>query len=255
MHRRAVATFLSVVTVLSLNLVVPHPAMAQGAPHCPPGQPAEFVFGIGQLHQRLGAIMGVPLECEYVNPDNQDTLQHTTTGLAYYRPEINTPMFTDGQTHWALSNNQVLMWRNPSVEPPRATATEAAYLSTARPLARELDTLQARLISVERQASAGQIDSVDVAEIGSLYDELAAARDAMLRAPASDRLESYDDKLVSAYQESVAAAELLLRARLTEIPDARAAFITEASSRVATSNRLQGDANYAYSLALPIVVG
>jgi hypothetical protein len=212
-------------------------------------------LGIGQLHQRLGAIMGAPLECEWVNPDNQDTLQHTTTGLAYYRPAINTPMFTDGQTHWALSNNQVLMWRNPSIEPPRATATEAAYLATARPLARQLDTMQARLISVERQASAGHIDSVDVAEIGSLYDELAAARDAMLLAPASDRLEAYDDKLVSAYQESVAAAELLLRARLTELPDARAAFITEASSRVATSNRLQGDANYAYSLALPIVVG
>ena len=199
--------------------------------------------------------MGVPLECEWANPENGDTLQHTTTGLAYYRPEINTPMFTDGQTHWALSGSQVLMWRSASVVPPQPTAAESSYLATARPLAQQLDALQGRLVFVQQQASAGLIDTVDVSEIGSLYDELAAARDAMRRAPASDRLSAYDQHLVSAFEESVAAAELLLRARLTEIPEARFAFVDEAAARVAESNRLQGDANHAYSLALPVVVG
>ena len=44
----------------------------------------EFNFGIAALHERLGATMGVPLECEHINPDNGDTIQHTSTGLAYY---------------------------------------------------------------------------------------------------------------------------------------------------------------------------
>ena len=100
-----------------------------------------------------------------------------------------------------------------------------------------------------------QIETVDVAEIGSLYDELTVARDAMRQAPASDRLSSYDAMLLAAFEESVAAAELLLRARLTAVPEARFAFAAEAATRVAESNRLQSDANYAYSLALPVVVG
>ena len=106
-------------------------------------------------------------------------IQHTTTGLAYYRPEINTPMFTDGQTHWALSNNQVLMWRSPSVVPPQPDRRRVLLPGAARPLAQQLDALQGRLVYVQQQASAGHIDTVDVSEIGSLYDELTAARDAM----------------------------------------------------------------------------
>lgn len=213
------------------------------------------MLGIGALHDRLGATMGVPIECEHINADNGDTIQHTTTGLAYYRPEINTPMFTDGQTHWALSGNQLLMWRSPSVEPPQPTARETTYLETARPLARQLDNLQSRVMYIQQLALAGRIDAVDVSELGSLYDELTTARNAMLRAPASDRLSSYDDYLVRAYEESVAGAELLLRARLTEIPEARAAFIQDAALRVSESNHFQRSANDAYSLALPVVVG
>jgi hypothetical protein len=255
MNRRIAISIVGVAALLGASVVTPTSALAQGAAYCPPGQPAQFLFGIAELQQRLGPTMGVPLECEHVNPENGDTIQHTTTGLAYYRPSINTPMFTDGQTHWALSNNQMLMWRSTSVEPPQPTAAESSYLATARPLAQQLDALQGRLVYVQQQASAGLIDGVDVSEIGSLYDELTTARDAMLRAPASDRLSAYDQYLVNAFEESVAAAELLLRARLTEIPEARFAFIDEAAARVAESNRLQGDANHAYSLALPVVVG
>ena len=254
MQGRIVAIAMSV-ALIGAAFAAPPPVLAQDAPHCAAGQPAEFLFGIAELRERLGATMGQPLECEHLNAENSDTIQHTTTGLAYYRPEINTPMFTDGQTHWALSNNQVLMWRSGSVEPPRPTATESTYLATVRPLAQRLDALQLRLNSVQGLANAGQLDAVDVAEVGTLYDELTTARDAMRQAPASERLSSYDGLLVQAYEESVAAAELLLRARLTDIPEARFAFVEEAAARVAQSNRLQGDANRAYSLALPVVVG
>ncbi len=109
MRRRTGFIVLSFVSLLIGSLTAPHSVAAQGAPYCPPGQPAQFTFGIAALHERLGATMGVPLECEHANTANGDTLQHTTTGLAYYRASINTPIFTDGQTHWALANNQVLM--------------------------------------------------------------------------------------------------------------------------------------------------
>jgi hypothetical protein len=76
-----------------------------------------------------------------------------------------------------------------------------------------------------------------------------------VRAPASDRLAAYDQALTQAFDEAVSAAELLLRARLTDIPEARSAFAGEAATHIAESDRLQESANSAYSLALPVVVG
>ena len=259
--QRRTSTFTIVVSaavsalILGATAALPRPVAAQGVPHCPPGQSAQFMFGIAALQQRLGATMGTPLECEHVNPENGDTIQHTSTGLAYYRPAINTPMFTDGQTHWALSNNQVLMWRNGSVEPPQPTAAESSYLATALPTGQQLDALQARLAYFQGQADAGRLAAVDVADVGTLYDELVTARDMIARTPASARLQSYDSTLVGAIDEAVAAAELLVRARLTEVDAARFAFVGEAASRAAESERLQGSALDAYSYVLPVVVG
>jgi len=226
-----------------------------GAPHCPAGQAAEFTFGIAALQARLGATMGAPLECEHVNPENGDTIQHTTTGLAYYRPEINTPMFTDGQTHWALQNNRVILWRNASVTPPQPSATETTFLRTAIPLERRMNTLQAQLTNVRIQAESGRLDAIDVADLGTLLDELTATRDAYAAAGESDRLRNYNGMMLRSLDEARAAAELLLRARLTEIPEARAAFISEAAVRRAESERLQRAAADAFSLVLPVVVG
>ncbi len=48
--------------------------------------------------------------------------------------------------------------------------------------------------------------------------------------------------LLSAVHEAVAAAELLVRARLTDVLAARAAFVGEAASRAAESERLQAAA-------------
>ena len=254
-RRTPTLTVIAAAVILGVTAAVPRTAAAQEAPHCPPGQSARFLFGIAALQQRLGATIGVPLECEHVSAANGDTIQHTTTGLAYYRPEINTPMFTDGQTHWALSNNQILMWRSGSVEPPRPTAAESSYLATAIPAGQLLDDMQARLAYFQGQASAGQLEAVDVGDIGALYDDLVTARDAVANAPASARLQSYDSTLLSAIDEAVAAAELLVRARLTDVVAARSAFLGEAASRAAESERLQGVAIDAYSLALPVVVG
>ena len=86
--------------------------------YCAPGETPHFVFGLDQLHQRLGDLMGDPLECEHVDASSGDTLQRTTRGLAYYRQATNSPSFTDGTTHWALTANGIVRWTGDSVDPP-----------------------------------------------------------------------------------------------------------------------------------------
>lgn len=89
------------------------------APFCAPGKQPEFVLGFAQLKERLGATMGAPLECEHGDPNGTgDTLQQTSTGLAYYRQKTGAVMFTDGWNHWALVGTQLVEWEGESVDPP-----------------------------------------------------------------------------------------------------------------------------------------
>ena len=109
--------------------------------------------------------MGVPTECEHVDPTSGDTLQCTTTGLAYFRPSISSTMFTDGSTHWALTDGTVVLWRNESVTPPQPTDAEAAYLQRTAALNSRAAALQRRLTAMRQQAERGQLDSIDPASL------------------------------------------------------------------------------------------
>jgi hypothetical protein len=73
--------------------------------------------------------MGEPVECEHAQSDNGDTLQATTTGLAYYRKTLNTPIFTDGQAHYAWTTQGLIGWRGPSADAP-LSLTYAGDLAT-----------------------------------------------------------------------------------------------------------------------------
>lgn len=91
------------------------------APFCRPGVQPSFVFGFRALADAIGDTMGEPLECEHANPENGDTLQRTTTGLAFYRKATNTPTFTDGFRHWALTTAGLVFWTGLEVDPPAMT--------------------------------------------------------------------------------------------------------------------------------------
>jgi hypothetical protein len=54
--------------------------------------------------------MGDPTECEHADPITGDVFQRTTTGLALYRRDINTAMFTNGRERWALTGDGVAHW-------------------------------------------------------------------------------------------------------------------------------------------------
>ena len=251
------ATVLAALTALSLlaAVVAPPSAAAQPAPFCAPGQPPRFVLGIGELKERLGPIMGEPLECEHINPANGDTVQQTSTGLAYYRPAINTPIFTNGTAHYALSGGQLIFWESDSVEPPRPTAAESVYLATTGSALGRVDALTARLGTMRETGRRGRLGSIPFGEIGELLDELAEARQAFASAQESARLKPYDDAILESLAAAAASAEALLQARLTDLPAARDAFLSDADAHAADSERLRQEATSLYSRALPIVVG
>jgi len=104
--------------LLALTFGSAGPASAQLAPFCPPGQFPQFQFGFAALKQQLGSGMGQPMGCEHADPFSGDSLQRTTTGLAFYRQRTNTPTFTDGNSHWAVVSGGLAFWRGVSIEPP-----------------------------------------------------------------------------------------------------------------------------------------
>ncbi len=111
--RRVVASL-----VLVMAFLTPSTAAAQDFPFCQPGQTPEFRFGFAALADALGDTMGTPIECEHSNPENGDTLQYTSTGLAFYRKSTNTPTFTTGIDHWALTPQGIIYWVGASIDPP-----------------------------------------------------------------------------------------------------------------------------------------
>jgi hypothetical protein len=93
-------------------------AMAVAGPYCRPGEQPEFRFGFAGLSARLAARMGRPTSCEYGDPRGSgDTLQNTERGLAFYRQRTNTPTFTTGFEHWAITPAGVVYWTGDSIDP------------------------------------------------------------------------------------------------------------------------------------------
>ncbi len=97
----------------------PPPAKASDADRCGPGGPPQFVFGFADLKSRLGDAMGDPATCEFPDPSGSgDIHQGTTTGLAFWRKSTNTPTFTNGSDHWALTPDGLVAWTGDTVDPP-----------------------------------------------------------------------------------------------------------------------------------------
>jgi hypothetical protein len=134
MHR----LFLSLLLVLGTQLALATGVSAQGAPHCEGAlELPRFTFGFAALEERVGPTMGTPVSCEYADPNGSgDTLQDTTTGLAFWRKATNTATFTNGWDHWAISDMGQVHWTDPSIDPPanaRLLDTSARALAAPPP--------------------------------------------------------------------------------------------------------------------------
>ena len=116
--------------ILALAILFAQPtpaALAQAAPHCSPGTSPRFSNGFASLKSALGDIMGEPIECEHTQGSNGDVLQRTSTGLSFWRKSTNTPTFTDGYRHWALTPRGLVAWVGDAIDPPAtARAVDAA---------------------------------------------------------------------------------------------------------------------------------
>lgn len=254
-HPLVLVTAAALTLTIALQVSPSWPAAAQlSVPFCPPGQPPAFVAGIAALRARLGEAMGAPLECEHVDAESGDTIQRTTTGLAYYRPSINTAIFTDGASHWALAEGNVIRWQGPSVIPPQPTDTEASYLRTTSPVRARGADLQRRLAGARQRAASGQIESLNVDELRTLVNDLRASRDALAAARGAGRLWRYHGQMVVSLNEGMAAAELLTQARQVAVPDLRTRLLESAAAHRQESERLRSAAQDAYGQVLPVVI-
>lgn len=109
---------LVVLALVTSSILPSHAAAAQAAPYCLSGQVPQFDGGFVTLSRLLRGAMGDPLDCEHLNPENGDTLQRTTTGLAYSRTSTRISSFTDGHRHWALTPDGLLYWEGGEIDPP-----------------------------------------------------------------------------------------------------------------------------------------
>ena len=114
---------LAIMAALATVLQAPARA-AQLHDACPAGQAPTFAAGFAVLQEAIGATMGDPVECERGDLASGDTFQRTTTGLAVYRADTNTAMFTTGRDHWAFTEQGVAHWTgwHGSAAPPGVAA-------------------------------------------------------------------------------------------------------------------------------------
>jgi hypothetical protein len=127
---------------------------AQAYPACPIGQTPSFSFGFAALREQVGPAMGDPIECEHADSGTGDALQRTTTGLALYRRDTNTSMFTNGREHWALTTLGLAHWSGWHGD---ATPTGAATSGRIEG-AQELTASSGSYLSVEAVTVADVLD-------------------------------------------------------------------------------------------------
>ena len=104
-------------TIAAAPTQTPRRAISSVNPSCSPALPS-FVGGLATLKATLGSMMGDPLECEHAVDAGGNTQQRTTTGLAYYRKELNAACFTTGWDHWGLLGRGLVHWTGDAVDPP-----------------------------------------------------------------------------------------------------------------------------------------
>jgi hypothetical protein len=98
--------------------VAPEPAAAALAPDlsCAPDQVLQFTGAFSALASALGGTMGDPTSCAYA--EGADTLQQTSSGLAFFRVGTSIATFTNGWDHWGLTRGGVVYWTGEAIDPP-----------------------------------------------------------------------------------------------------------------------------------------
>jgi len=82
---------------------------------------AECTDGFGpdlaNLQVAVGAAMGQPIDCESPIDTSGDTIQHTSTGTAWFTLAQADALFTDGYHRWELNPDGLTYWSSPDAVP------------------------------------------------------------------------------------------------------------------------------------------
>ncbi|GEM_PF-7090097 len=97
----------------------PPPVTSAGANRfCQAGETPQYRFGFAELKRHLGPKMGEPTECDHISNQQGDTTQTTTAGVAHWNKATNTPTFSTGAEHWAITPDGVVQWTGDAESPP-----------------------------------------------------------------------------------------------------------------------------------------
>lgn len=77
----------------------------------------EFGADLANLHAAIGDAMGQPTGCETPVDSVGDTMQTTSSGMAWYQLGQGMAIFTDGYHRWALDQQGLTYWDSPDATP------------------------------------------------------------------------------------------------------------------------------------------
>jgi peptidoglycan/xylan/chitin deacetylase (PgdA/CDA1 family) len=77
----------------------------------------EFGADLADLHAAIGDAMGQPTGCETAIDSVGDTMQTTSSGMAWYQLGAGMAIFTDGYHRWALDRQGLTYWNSPGATP------------------------------------------------------------------------------------------------------------------------------------------
>jgi hypothetical protein len=246
--------WLAVAVAVGVLATTPTAVAAQATNFCPPGQSPQFALGFAALKAQLGASMGNPVECEHPDPDGGGTVQHTTTGLAYYRTATNIAVFTNGWEHYALLNGLLSVWRNQDVNPPQPNADQTTYVDATVPLRARVDQLDQQLTMLYQLANAGGLDQLDYQQLGAILDELTNLRDQFAARPVPPALAAFAARWAAAQDADMAAAQALLGARLSTDPTEQASLLQAVGTQLQLRDQQREASTFAFSQVLPIAI-
>lgn len=90
-----------------------------GALAAEPPDECQLDFGpdLADLHAAIGDAMGQPTGCETPADSLGDTMQTTSSGMAWYQLGAGMAIFTDGYHRWTLDRQGLTYWDSPDATP------------------------------------------------------------------------------------------------------------------------------------------
>ncbi len=232
----------------------PPAAAAQATNFCTPGQAPQFSFGFAALQAQLGTSMGTPTECEHPDPAGGGTLQHTTTGLAYYRNDTNIAAFTDGWQHYAILNGTLSVWRDQSINPPQPNADQTSFVDSTFNLRGRVDQLDQELTSMLQTANAGGLGQLDPQELSGIVNELTSLREQFAAETPPASLGAFAARWDAAQDDDITAAQALLQARQSSDPGQQMMLLRTVGDQLQARDQDTEAATFAFSQVLPIAI-